>query len=276
MGRSLARQLGTQLILDTSHYAPEFFYASQTFRQYALDSFRISPRILGPRAQYCIRQLRRRWLMPARIVAQMGGIIRIEVDKERGFDETLRHKRINLYLDGYWQSERYFADIRESLLDELSMREPASPDTGQMLARINEELSVCVHVRRGDYFSTSHGKNTYAACGLDYYKSAIAYIGERVANAKFYLFSDDPSWIQDNFQPAKNMVVVSGAGARRDLEDFRLMMNCRHFIIANSSFSWWAAWLGKQNGKIVVAPKQWYSDPKFTDKDLVPDLWVRL
>jgi hypothetical protein len=276
MGRSLARQLGAQLILDTSYYASQALYAPPAIRWYQLDNFRISPRILGPRAQYCIGQLRRRWLTPARVVAQIGGVIRIVVDKERGFDETLRRKGIIVYLDGYWQSERYFADLREPLLDELSLREPASPDTGQMLARINEGISVCVHIRHGDYASNAEARNHWPICSLDYYKSAMAYIGERVAGAKFYLFSDDIPWIQSNFPPAENIVIVSGNAANSDLEDFRLMMNCRHFIIANSSFSWWAAWLGKQKDKIVVAPKEWHRSKKLLEKDIVPDHWVRL
>ena len=269
-GRSLARQLDTQLILDTSDYSPS------SFRQYKLNHFGISQPILGPLAGFAIRKLRRRWLSPIRLLAQNCGVIRLVKDKERGFDETLPGQGKNLHLDGYWQSERYFADLRGTLLAELTLPAPTQPEAGRMWARMNEEISVCVHIRRGDYVSTIDGQTHRATCGLDYYAAAMAYLEERVAGAKYYLFSDDPVWVQANFTPAADRVIVSSPLTGSDIEDFSLMMNCRHFIIANSTFSWWAAWLGKQPDKIVIAPRHWYRSQRNTDKDLVPDHWVRL
>ena len=269
-GRSLARQLGTKLILDTSEYSP------LSFRQYKLNHFGISQPILGPCARSAIRKLRRRWLAPIRLLTHNRGIIRILEDKGRGFDETIFCQGNILYLDGYWQSERYFAGLRETLLAELTLPAPTRPEAGRMWARMNEEISVCVHIRRGDYISTKDGQTHWATCGLDYYAAAMAYLGQRVACAKFYFFSDDPDWVQANFAPAASRVIVSGQVTGSDIEDFCLMMNCRHFIIANSTFSWWAAWLGKGPDKIVIAPRHWYRSEKFTDKDLIPDRWVRL
>jgi hypothetical protein len=269
-GRSLARRLGTALVLDTSDFTP------QSFRRYGLGDFMIAAGFLGPRARYGIKKLRQQWLTPVRVMAQAGGIIRIIVDGHHGFDETIQQKATVVYLDGYWQSERYFTADRELLLAEFTLRAPASPAITPLLARIQAETSVCVHVRRGDYLSTPIGQQNWAACGPGYYHAAMAHIGKRAADAKFYLFSDDPAWVQSHFGSAANCVVVSGQMTQSDLEDFRLMMNCRHFIIANSTFSWWAAWLGRQPDKMVVAPKTWYCSEKFTDKDLVPERWVRL
>jgi hypothetical protein len=269
-GRSLARQLGTRLILDTSAYS------SSSFRQYKLNHFGISQPTLNSLARFAIRKLRRRALAPIRLLAQNFGIIRLVKDKERGFDKTLPDQGKNLHLEGFWQSERYFADLRETLLTELTLPAPTQPEARRMWARMNEEISVCVHIRRGDYVSTKHGQTHWVTCGLEYYAAAMAYLGERVAGAKYYFFSDDPVWVQANFTPATNRVFVTSPTARSDIEDFSLMMNCRHFIIANSTFSWWAAWLGKQPDKLVIAPRNWYRSQRFTDKDLMPEHWIRL
>jgi hypothetical protein len=270
VGRSLARRLDTQLWLDTSHFLP------QALRRFGLDQFRISARILGPRGCYWLRKIKKDLYSPLRGILGMAGIFDMMVDKKRGFERLPRRAARILYLDGYWQSEKYFAADREQLLDELAFCAPAAPELEPMLTRLGAEPSVCVHVRRGDYVSTPYGLNKHAACGLDYYHSAMAYVSARVAGAKFYLFSDDPPWLRANFFPSENLVIASGESGRGDLDDFRLMMNCRHFIIANSSFSWWAAWLGRQPDKIVVAPRQWYCSSEFTEKDLVPEPWVRL
>jgi len=210
------------------------------------------------------------------LLAQNCGIIRLVKDKERGFDETLPDQGENLHLEGFWQSERYFADMRETLLTELTLPAPIRPEARRMWARMDEEISVCVHIRRGDYVSTELGQTHWLTCGPEYYAAAMAYLEARVAGAKYYFFSDDSVWVQANFPPAANRVFVTSPTARSDIEDFSLMMNCRHFIIANSTFSWWAAWLGKQPDKLVIAPRNWYRSQRFTDKDLVPDHWVRL
>jgi hypothetical protein len=269
-GSSLARRLDTQLWLDTSHFLP------QALRRFGLDQFRISARILGPRGCYWLRKIEKDRYSSLRRALDMAGIFRTIVDQQRGFERLPGRAAGIRYLDGYWQSEKYFAADRARLLDELSFRAPAAPELEPMLTRLGAENSVCVHVRRGDYVSTPYGVNNYAACRLDYYRAAMAHVSERVAGAKFYLFSDDPPWLRANFFPSENLVIASGESGRGDLDDFRLMTICRHFIIANSSFSWWAAWLGRWPDKIVVAPRQWYCSAKFTDKDLVPEHWVRL
>jgi len=275
-GRGLAQQLGTELMLDTSFYEDKGRYSRAHVRQYQLDKFNISTVTLSPRTKYWIGQLRRHRFTPVRALTHMSGIIRFEVDKECGFDETLRHKGRNLYLDGYWQSERYFADIREAVREEFSFRESAGPHLEPMLAQLNETGSVCVHIRRGDYHSTAIGLEQHAICDVDYYKSGMAYVWARIPHAKFFLFSDEPEWVQSNFPVADNLVIVSGRASRSDIDDFRLMTHCRHFVIANSSFSWWAAWLGKQKDKIVVAPRLWRRFREALDKAIVPDGWVRL
>jgi len=275
-GRGLAQHLGTELMLDTSFYEDTGRYSRAHIRKYHLDKFNITAPKLSERTKYWIRQLRRHRFTPVRALTHISGIIRFELDKERGFDETLRHKGRNLYLDGYWQCERYFADIRVPLRGELTFREPASSHLAPLLARLNEEISVCVHIRRGDYLSTEIGRERHAICDLNYYQRGMAYIGARVPGAKFFLFSDEPEWVQSNFPPADNLVVVSGNASRSDLEDFRLMMNCRHFVISNSSFSWWTAWLAKQQDKIVVAPKLWQRSYELMSNAVVPDNWVRL
>ncbi len=269
-GRSLARRRGVPLLLDASEFS------ATSFRQYGLDQFMAEPAHLGPHARYWLGRLRKNWLKPMRAAAERGGFIRIAEDASRGFEAMPPSPARIVYLDGYWQSELYFAADRELLLHELTLRAPAPPAAQALQAEMHAAVSVCVHVRRGDYVSLAEGHRHWVICAVEYYQAAMRYIAARAPRAKFYFFSDDPAWVQSHFPPAADRVLVSGAPARSDVEDFRLMTGCRHFIIANSTFSWWAAWLGRAPDKIVVAPQQWYRTDKFSDKDLIPARWVRL
>jgi hypothetical protein len=197
-------------------------------------------------------------------------------DTEQGFDEGLSALGDNLYLDGFWQSELYFSEIRDLLLKEFTFKKAPSPENAKCLSTIATHNSVCVHVRRGDYVSTETGRTRHGVCSLDYYHAAAAYLEKHVDNLSYFIFSDDPDWVAATLQGLKSMTLVSHNVRKDDAEDLRLMMNCKYFIIANSSFSWWAAWLGQFEGKIVVAPKRWYVSTTQSEKDLVPQSWIRL
>lgn len=181
----------------------------------------------------------------------------------------------NVYIHGYWQSERYFAEVADELRSILRFREPPSAANVRWIERIEGCVSVGMHVRRGDY-TVAKNRRIYAQCTQAYYRAAMDHLLVREPSARFFAFSDDPAWTRELFSEcAATVEVIDHNRGAESYNDLRLMAHCRHNIIANSTFSWWGAWLGEGQGKIVIAPANWYTDPA-KDADLIPDRWVRL
>lgn len=181
------------------------------------------------------------------------------------------------YLHGYWQSERYFADCASQIRADFSfMLEPDAADMA-ILEQMQAAPSVSLHVRRGDYLQAKNA-GLYAHLGIDYYRRALEHVRQRVPGLRCFAFSDDPSWVLEHLAPhAQPLVVVSHNSGVRGARDMRLMAAAAHHIVANSTFSWWGAWLNPSPSKIVVAPRHWYADEaRRSSRDLIPPAWVRL
>lgn len=163
------------------------------------------------------------------------------------------------FYDGYWQSYQYFDSCRDVILKEftfpkISMEDKLNFELNERLN--NEENSVGIHIRRGDYLKNWKYRGL---CGVDYYQKAIAYILEHIKSPKFFLFSDDIDWVKENISPllkGYDITFVNWNHSINSYKDMQLMAMCKNLIIANSSFSWWAAYLN-QNNPIVVAPEKW-------------------
>jgi hypothetical protein len=188
------------------------------------------------------------------------------------FDTSIYSHGSNLYLDGYWQSERYFADIRNTLVQELQLREPLDAVNQRLAEEMQQQNSVSLHVRRADYVNNP----TYAECTVDYYHRALTMIAEREKNLHVYVFSDDIPWVQEHIHLAVPTTYVTQNNGRANYLDIVLMRFCTNSIIANSSFSWWGAWLKKNVTGLVIAPKTWYTDPRKASQDLLPHRWVTI
>jgi hypothetical protein len=179
--------------------------------------------------------------------------------------------------DGYWQSYKYFNSIRELLLNEITLRNPAKVKS-DLYIDILKRNSVSVHIRRGDYLSKSN-RYKYFNCDSAYYQKAISYVKKMVSDPVFFIFSDDLSWVMENFTFFSDLIVkpvmfdfIPSASL-----ELILMKSCKHNIIANSTFSWWGAWLNSKADKIVIAPAKWYFGRlNETTKDLIPSEWIRL
>jgi len=184
--------------------------------------------------------------------------------------------RARTYLDGYWQSEKYFSDVADTIRREFTIRDQLDAGTRELLDRIGTAESVSVHVRRGDYVSHPRASRARSVCTPGYYLRCVAHIAERVGHPHLFVFSDDPDWVAANLRFEHPTTLVSTVPARPDYGDLRLMSACRHHIIANSSFSWWAAWLNPHRDKLVLAPRRWMNDPRVDDRDVVPSGWTRL
>lgn len=178
----------------------------------------------------------------------------------------------DIYLDGYWQCPRYFAHIREQLRRELLPKAPIPSRIQAMTAEMEHAESVCVTVRRGDYVSNEKNRKVFYICDPDYFARSIAEIRKRVENPAWYIFSDDIAWAKENFSYLENAHYESGTDSVS--EKLYMMAGCKHYIISNSSFSWWAQYLCRNNRGVVVAPDVWYADGQRAD--LFEEDWTLL
>ncbi len=193
------------------------------------------------------------------------------------FDQKLLNIKDNSYISGYFQSDNYFKNIRSILLNHFLTNNEISDYSKKIKKLIQESENSCsLHIRRGDY-TNSVNKKIYNTCNPDYYKKALGYIKEYNEKTDFFIFSDDINWVKNNLQ-IKNATYIQNIDNKIPHEDIYLMSLCKNNIIANSSFSWWGAWLNKYNKKIVIAPKRWFLDKKLyaQSKDIVPIEWKKL
>lgn len=165
----------------------------------------------------------------------------------------------NKYINGYFQSEKYFEPIKELIKNELKVTPPPNSENLKIINEINNCNSVCVHIRRGDYLKYK----SILVCNENYYLRGMDIINENVEEAKFFIFSDDIEWIKDNYIFKYPVTFIQNNNP--DYEELRLMYTCKHFVISNSSFSWWAQYLSQNSEKIVVAPDHWFTDGRKTD-----------
>jgi hypothetical protein len=302
-GRSLAQRCGARLILDATSFS-----LPQEPRKFALAPYPIDadveldgyayapprpvvglPRPPGARERpdgivdRVAYRLKKRGLMNDAAFAVVLGVLqrvagrpaalRVFSEKTFDYDPAFTKLGARTYLDGYWQSERYFADARDSIRRELTLPDAPNAANASWLAQIQASNSVCVHVRRGDYllppYSAQHG-----ICSVGYYERAMLLVAERTEKPRFFVFSDDLAWSRAHIV-GPNMAFVDANSAQGAHDELRLMAACRHHIIANSSLSWWGAWLAHHDGQIVVGPEPWFSTGQGTP-DLFPRSWLTL
>ena len=179
------------------------------------------------------------------------------------------------YLMGNWQTESYFKNFQEVIRDDFSFRFLPDGLNVTLVNQISKVAAISLHVRRGDYVANPSSLAFHGLCSLDYYRRAINYISDRVDNPVFYIFSDDILWARENLQLKHPCHYIKHNKGIESYNDMRLMSQCQHHIIANSSFSWWGAWLNPREDKIVIAPQAWALGD-FDTSDIVPDAWVQL
>jgi Glycosyl transferase family 11 len=180
------------------------------------------------------------------------------------------------YLNGYWQTEKYFPAVSDRLRQEFQFRYLQDSKSRMLSDLIGQTSSVGLHIRRGDYLSNSANLEFHGLCGLDYFEQAIRQIGDRVNQPYFFIFSDEPEWARENLKLSYPTTIVDHNCGDHDYQDLRLMSQCQHQVIANSSFSWWAAWLNENPDKVVIAPSRWFNNAAIDTKDLIPSSWTRI
>lgn len=226
-------------------------------------------RVLGWRGNSLVRKILRRsffsWIRGRKFIVEPHFNYWPELFKLNG----------DLYLHGYWQSERYFQSFEKNIRKDFTFREPLIGLNKDLALSMQGQPAISLHVRRGDYVSDAKNSNVMNICSVDYYSKAIAHIAEQVEEPVFYVFSDDIAWAREHIPMQFPCTYIDHNHGAESYRDMQLMSLCKHHIIANSSFSWWAAWLNPDKEKIVLAPKSWFVNGNET-KDLFPAGWITL
>ncbi|RNC68869.1 MAG: alpha-1,2-fucosyltransferase [Desulfuromonadales bacterium] len=195
------------------------------------------------------------------------------IEKSYAFDPAILSLKGDVFLDGYWQSDKYFRDIETVLRADFAFREDMDDDNAKSANLIQASESVSIHIRRGDYVSLPAAQAFHGLCPIAYYQDAVHRIRSQVANPTFFVFSDDMVWVKEHLKLGERVHYVDHNGPNRGHDDMRLMSLCKHHVIANSSFSWWGAWLSVNPDKIVYAPQRWFNkDVK--SRDNIPESWL--
>jgi len=261
--RALAYCNGVQLILDVGEFD------TYDLRDLEIDKYKIKAEVKNQ--GYLLKKVIRKLKLDKFLNSYF-------FEKNLKYDNTINNLGVNLYLEGYFQSEKYFYNIREELLKEFTLKSKKSLYTKQMEGEIlNEKVAISLHVRRGDYISDESTASVHGGCDLEYYQRAMDFMGNKFEGIKYFIFSDDMTWVKDNFKK-ENITYVDSKEERAPHEDVCLMSLCDHHIIANSSFSWWGAWLNKNKSKVVVAPERWFRDKEMYEQsmDIVCENWVKV
>lgn len=234
--KSVALKLGEKLLLDTT------WYKGRINRMYMLDHFNISAR-------------------EANILEML-------------FVKIFSKKNYLVDLTGQWHSESYFENYAYNLRHELVLKRTMSENSKHLLGQILGTNSISIHIRGGDYVR-GNKSGFHKICSKEYYRKAVELINQSVSTPHFFIFTDDLPWAQGQFEfPAPYTII--GNPKNPDDEELILMSACKHNIIANSTFSWWAAWLNSNKNKKVIAPEKWFNDDKLNTKELTPPSWIRI
>lgn len=259
-GRRLSYIHNTPLQLDISELS------RLRTRRYELDCFNIQAQVIDKVNKGLIH----------RIITRLKNKENIYFEKHFRFDRNVLALPDNVTLVGYWQSVKYFLDIEGIIGNEFTFKHRPSGKIIAILKKIKSSESVSIHVRRSDYITKRKFFLYHGVCSLDYYRQAISLMVQRLKSPEFFIFADDLVWVKKNLKIEYPKFFVDLNLKDKDYEDLRLMSYCKHNIIANSSFSWWGAWLNKNKNKIVVAPKKWFVDKSINTVDLIPPSWIRI
>ena len=219
---------------------------------------------------------------PSSLLTRLGLRYRKEIFRRNTFKETNQQflpelvdaQKRNAYLVGYWHDERYFKDCKEVIARDFAMRGDLSSDYAEPISGCE---SVCLNVRRTDFVNITAEREYRTECDEGYYRKAIDLLLEKHDEIQIFGFSDDVEWCEQNLKLQRPVTWIPHSQAGVKFANyFWLMRQCKHFIIPNSTFAWWAAWLSENPEKMVVCPQHWYNDPEQQSDGLLPDDWVKI
>jgi len=273
LGRTIAQRRRTSMALDVSSYSYD------KLREYSLGIFKIAERF-GDFPRRGLARALGQGLRLSRLSRNLGrlrvpGFTYVLTEKRFSFDPTVLDAPRDVYLDGYWQSEKYFKEIEHIIREEFALNSTMG-NVQKLAERIQSTESVCVNVRRGDFVSLPSSIAFHGFVGTEYYAESVKVIHARVTNPTAFVFSDEIGWCVNNLRFDCPATFVGHDYAGEKFREYLYLMSlCKHFIIPNSSFAWWGAWLSNTKG-IVVAPSKWFNAAELDTSDLVPAGWLRL
>lgn len=268
LARMIEERMDIKTFLDMSYFKTGYA------RPYQLDIFNFKPQFVKGEFEYFKLDV----IWTFRKYLNKKKFLGLSLYSEPHFhvDKEINLLTPNTYLEGFFQSEKYFKCVESQLREDFKFSAPLNDENRRTIAKIKDTNSVSVHIRRGDYVKKKRYQNLYADCSLDYYRSGVEHIAKSHPDPTLFVFSDDIKWVKENFKMPYECVFVEHNTGKKSYEDMRLMSLCRHNIIANSSFSWWGAWLNNNQEKIVIAPKRWFNDEEIIQSDVIPDEWIRI
>lgn len=273
-GRALALAKNSRLLLDL-----RAFETYTLHNGFEIDRVFFAPvdvateadvnQLLGWRSGSVIRKLLKRTRSPLLHGPHLA------IEPHFNYWPGLSEGTVPCYVMGYWQSEKYFKEFEQTIRADFKFKVSLSDENRETANHMRSCNSVSLHVRRGDYITHAPTAKILNTCSIDYYRKAIACITEKIPLPHFFVFSDDQLWARNNLDiPFPVEYVDRNRGSHSHI-DLQLMSLCKHQIIANSSFSWWGAWLNENPNKIVIAPHDWFCNG-LNDNDLIPQQWIRL
>ncbi|WP_080969101.1 alpha-1,2-fucosyltransferase [Chromobacterium violaceum] len=266
-GRALAIESGVDLYLDTRRLETD-----QIHTGYCLNNFNISASLLDEKQHQEFPAWKISLSRKIKLLSR--AFFNIYHEKSNKHSQIPMHRKLGTFYIGYWQSEKYFKAHSETISRELEIITPISLDSQKIIAQMEGVNSVSLHIRRGDYTSNAIAKKIYHYLDEEYYFNAMDLMRQKLNNPTFFIFSDDIESAKQMIRLQENVFYVSDSNTTA-IDELNLMTNCKNHIIANSTFSWWGAWLGKNKNKIVVAPKSWFKTD-LNSADIIPDEWIQL
>ncbi|NHZ84837.1 MAG: hypothetical protein GWP19_03035 [Planctomycetia bacterium] len=282
VARAISIKLNRKLLLDDSWYRDIHSLENQsdpnatTKRDFLLNNFNIQSRVISKAHINFIKRLEIRSKQSTFLKFLLDGPLNnfsFEKIDHANFSLMAVEKSPNVYLTGYWQNNNIIEEYKNLFSGELLLKHPISTHNETYLKSIISTNSVAIHFRRGDYISKPNTRKVHAACSDDYYYKSIEYIQKKNSNLHYFIFSDDISWVRNNFTFSTNITFVDNE--KPVYEHLFLMSQCKHQITANSTFSWWAAWLNPNKDKIIITPKYWYYDKQLNNTVIrIPKEWI--
>lgn len=271
LGRSLSLRYGVALALDLSFLLDRSNGNSYVYRDYYLNMFDISVDKFIEKSpiHHVIRNKfaeKFRFNFPG-----------VRVESQFNFNSTALNCGENCYYSGYWQSPKYFLESEECLRSDFTFLSTIKTSSQALLDRIKDSNSVCLNVRRGDYV----GNKLHGVCTVKYYHYALEQLFQRTNNPTVFVFSDDVEWCRANLRiPYEHMFVGHEHAHTTEFKNFDayfyIMSKCRHYIIPNSTFAWWAVWLNGRKDNVVIVPNRWFNDPNINAEELYEQTWIRV
>jgi hypothetical protein len=277
-GRNQAFKYETELLFDTSLLGLVTTGSSLTKRSYALDVFGIQNNSIDKISQRGKFFLHR--ILNMLSIKLRGRGIQTKnffVENAFAYNPFIENTTNDCFLAGYWQSPLYFQNMESLIRNDFQFKPKLNEVNAKWIREIKSVNAVSLHIRRADFINNkSH--SIHGTCSIEYYMHAVNHVASKTNAPVFFIFSDDAEWAKNNLKLPYTCHFISGNEGDKSYIDMQLMSNCNHNIIANSSFSWWGAWLNENPDKLVIAPKQWFLDAELNKQtdDLIPQKWVRI